>query len=64
MLGYEDVEMAAAGEERDAILRALAADLMDAAGRPGFVHAERPRYLARAMSRATRPRRSQRPRAA
>lgn len=63
-MGYEDVTMANAGEERDAILRALAEDMMDAAGRPGFVRAERPRDLARAMSRATRPRRSQRPRAA
>lgn len=63
-MGYEDVTMANAGEERDAILRALAEDMRDAANQPGFVRAERPRDVARALSRATRPRRTQRPRAA
>jgi excinuclease UvrABC nuclease subunit len=63
-MGYDDVEMATAGEERDAVLRALAEDMRDAAGQTGFVRAERPRDVARAMSRATRPRRTQRPRAA
>ena len=63
-MGYEDVEAAAAGEERDAVLRALAEDLMDAGGRPGFVRAERPRDVARVLSRAIRARRPQRTRAA
>lgn len=64
MLGYDDVEMAAAGEERDAILRALAEDMRDVGGRPGFVRAERPRDLARAMSKATRAPRPRRSKAA
>jgi hypothetical protein len=46
--------MAAAGDERDALLRALAADMMDASGRPGFIRAERPRDLARALGRGRR----------
>lgn len=52
-MGYEDVKMAAAGDERDAVLRAMAEDLMDAC-RPGFVRADRPRDLTRAMGRGRR----------
>ena len=53
-MNFEDVEMAAAGEERDALLRALAADMMDAGDRTGFIRAERPRDLARALGRGRR----------
>ncbi len=58
MLGYDDVAAAAAGEERDALWRALAEDLMaEAAARrdgPGFVRAERPADVARALGRGRR----------
>ncbi|MCJ2085292.1 hypothetical protein MKK88_04680 [Methylobacterium sp. E-005] len=63
-MGYEDVEMATAGEERDAVLRSLAEDMADAGGRMGFIRAERPRDVARVLSRAIRARRPQRTRAA
>lgn len=64
MLGYNDVAMANAGEERDAVLRAMAEDMADAGGQPGFVRAKRPRDVARVLSRAIRARRPQRTRAA
>ena len=48
----------AAAEERDAIARALAEDLMeDSRGGRGFVRAERPADLARALGRDRRARR-------
>lgn len=53
MLSYEEIAAAAAGEERDALYRALAEDMMaEAAARrdgPGFVRAERPADVARAL---------------
>lgn len=58
MLSYDDIEAAVAGEERDALYRALAEDMaMEAAirrDRPGFVRAERPADLARALGRDRR----------
>jgi hypothetical protein len=56
MLSFQDVADAAP-EERDAVMRALAEDLMEASGRGGgrgFVAAERPRDLARALGRDRR----------
>ncbi|ACB24500.1 hypothetical protein [Methylobacterium radiotolerans] len=48
----------AAAEERDAIARALAEDLAEASrGVRGFVRAERPADLARALGRDRRARR-------
>lgn len=50
MLGYEDIAAAAAGEERDALWRSLAEDLVEEAatrrGGRGFVRAERPADVA------------------
>ncbi|CAO4165271.1 hypothetical protein CFFPNG_00523 [Methylorubrum aminovorans] len=61
MHGYEDVAISAAGEERDALWRALAEDLAEASGRArgpsGFVQAERPADLARALGRGRRAKR-------
>jgi hypothetical protein len=66
MLSYEDLRDAAAGEERDALMRAFAEDLAEASGRgrgkPGFVRAERPADVARALGRDNR--RDQAPRRA
>jgi hypothetical protein len=63
MLSYQDVADAGP-EERDAVMRALAEELMEAAGSyrggRGFVSAERPRDLARALGRDRRERRPQR----
>lgn len=59
MLSYDDIAAAAAGEERDALWRAMAEDMMaEAASRrngSGFVRAERPADVARALGRG-RPR--------
>lgn len=64
MPSWEDIAAAAAGDERDALRRAMADD-MDTArrgrGGPGFVRAERPTDLARALGR---DRRAQAPRRA
>lgn len=62
MLSLDDIAAAAAGEERDALWRSLAEDMETARrGRrgPGFVRAERPADLARALGR---DRRAQAPR--
>ena len=60
MDGYEWIAEAAA-EERDAIARALAEDLAEASrGGKGFVRAEHPADLARALGRDRRERRPQR----
>ncbi|CAA2155901.1 hypothetical protein MBRA_01519 [Methylobacterium brachiatum] len=57
MDGYEWIAEAAA-EERDAIARALAEDMAEASrGGRGFVRAERPTDLARALGRDRRARR-------
>lgn len=53
MLSFEDLRDVAAGEERDARMRAFAEDMEEAEGRyrgpAGFVRAERPRDVARAL---------------
>ncbi|RUP18536.1 hypothetical protein [Methylobacterium sp.] len=58
MLSYEDLRDAAAGEERDALMRAFAEDMAEASGRErcraGFVRAERPADVARALGRNRR----------
>ncbi|WP_449410061.1 hypothetical protein [Methylobacterium komagatae] len=58
MLSYEDIAAAAAGEERDALWRAMAEDLAAEADArrdgPGFVRAERPADVARALGRGRR----------
>lgn len=57
MDSYEWIAQAAA-EERDAIARALAEDLAEASrGVRGFVRAERPADLAKALGRDRRSRR-------
>lgn len=60
MLGYDDITAAAAGEERDALMRAFAEDVAEASGRGrrgrGFVPAERPADVARALGRDRRVR--------
>lgn len=65
MHGYDDVAISPAGEERDALWRALAEDVAEAAGprrgRAGFVSAERPADLARALGRDRRARRERAP---
>ena len=57
MLSYDDIADAAP-EERDAVMRALAEDLLEASGQRrggrGFVAAERPRDLALALGRDRR----------
>lgn len=55
MTGYDEIAMASA-EERNALCRALAEDLAEASGRGGrgFVRAERPADLARALGRDRR----------
>lgn len=62
MHGYEEVAISVAGEERDALWRALAEDLAEASGRgrgpSGFVQAERPADLARTLGRDRRARRA------
>lgn len=68
MLSYEDLRDAAAGEERDALMRAFAEDRAEASGRgrgkPGFVRAERPADVARALGRDRRDQASRRARSA
>ncbi|MEE7456769.1 hypothetical protein MPAR168_00830 [Methylorubrum populi] len=63
MLSLDDIAAAAAGDERDALRRAMADD-MDVArrgrGGPGFLPAERPADLARALGRDRRERRLRR----
>ncbi|AWI88361.1 hypothetical protein C0214_08950 [Methylobacterium sp. DM1] len=64
MPSLDDIVAAAAGEERDALRRAMAEDieaLRSGGGGPGFVRAERPADLARALGR---DRRAQAPRRA
>ncbi|GEM98368.1 hypothetical protein MRA01_29080 [Methylobacterium radiotolerans] len=58
MHGYEWIAEAAV-EERDAIARALAEDMAESSGHGGrgFVRAERPADLARALGRDRRARR-------
>ncbi|MCJ2036018.1 hypothetical protein [Methylobacterium sp. J-068] len=48
-----DILEASAGDERDAFLRALAEDMVEATSprRPGLVKAEQPANLARALGR-------------
>ncbi|MEE7490558.1 hypothetical protein MOTC310_08735 [Methylobacterium oryzae] len=57
MLSFQDV-VDAGPEERDALMRAMAEDLMEASGRyrgsAGFVRAERPRDVAMALGSARR----------
>ena len=54
MTGYDDLVFASA-EERDALCRALAEDMAEASrGGKGFVRAERPADLARALGRDRR----------
>ncbi|MGW9821967.1 hypothetical protein ACUXK4_004556 [Methylorubrum extorquens] len=61
MHGYEDIALSVAAEERDALWRALAEDVAEATGRrrggAGFVSAERPADVARALGRGRRARR-------
>jgi hypothetical protein len=61
MYGYDDVAISVAAEERDALWRALAEDVAEATGRrrggTGFVSAERPADVARALGRDRRARR-------
>ncbi|MGE8129098.1 hypothetical protein ACQKQD_19185 [Methylobacterium sp. NPDC080182] len=58
MDGYDELVFASA-EERDALCRALAEDLLGASrGGRGFVRAERPADLAKALGRDRRARRS------
>jgi len=56
MPDYRDILDAGPGEERDAILRALAEDLLEVRStrRPGLVKAEKPADLARALGRDRR----------
>lgn len=56
MPDYADILDASAGDERDAFLRALAEDMVEATSprRPGLVKAERPADLARALGRDRR----------
>ncbi|SFU92739.1 hypothetical protein SAMN02799631_03183 [Methylobacterium sp. 174MFSha1.1] len=59
MLSLDDIVAAAAGDERDALRRAMAEDLETAAARrggPGFVGASTPADLARALGRERRAR--------
>lgn len=60
MLSLDDIAAAAAGEERDALWRSVAEDKEQAAGRRrggrGFVQADRPADLARALGRHRRAR--------
>ena len=60
MLSLDDIAAAAAGEERDALWRSVAEDMEEAAGRRcggrGFVQADRPADLARALGRDRRAR--------
>ncbi len=64
MPSWEDIAAAAAGDERDALRRAMADDIDTAQrgrGGPGFLPAERPADVARALGR---DRRAQAPRRA
>jgi regulator of RNase E activity RraA len=65
MLSFQDVADAGP-EERDAIMRALAEEMMEASaqrrGGRGFVAAERPRDLARVLGRDRRAQPSRRAR--
>ena len=65
MLGYDDIAAAAAGEERDDLMRAFAEDVAEASGRGrgvrGLVPAERPADLARALGLDRRVRRARAP---
>ena len=67
MLSFQDV-VDAGPEERDALMRAMAEDLMEASGHrrggQGFVSAERLRDLARALGRDRRAQPSRRVRSA
>ena len=60
MTSLDDIMHAAAGDERDAIRRAMAEDLETAAAArrdgPGFVRASKPADLARALGRDRRAR--------
>lgn len=59
MPSWDDIAAAAAGEERDALRRAMAEDVETAAARrggPGFVGASTPADLARALGRDRRAR--------
>ncbi|GJD81457.1 MULTISPECIES: hypothetical protein [Methylobacteriaceae] len=64
MLSLDDIAAAAAGEERDALWRSVAEDMEEAAGRRrgerGFVRADRPADLARALGRDRRGRQPRR----
>ncbi|KMO22309.1 hypothetical protein SQ03_00865 [Methylobacterium platani JCM 14648] len=63
MPSWDDIAAAAAGDERDALRRAMADDLealRSGRGGPGFVRAERPADLARALGRDRRERRARR----
>lgn len=60
MYGNDELEYASAGEERDAFMRSLAEDMVQARrGGRGIVKAERPADLAQALGR---DRRAQAPR--
>lgn len=65
MLSYDDIADAGP-EERDAVMRAFAEDMLEASGHRrggrGFVPAERPRDLARALVRDRRAQPSRRAR--
>lgn len=65
MLNYDDIADAGP-EERDAVMRAFAEDMLEASGHRrggrGFVPAERPRDLARALGRDRRAQPSRRAR--
>lgn len=63
MPSWDDIAAAAAGEERDALRRAMAEDLgalRSGRGGRGFLPAERPADLARALGRDRRERRVRR----
>lgn len=64
MLSLDDIAAAAAGEEWDALWRSVAEDMEEAAGRRrggrGFVQADRPADLARALGRDRRERQPRR----
>ncbi len=55
MLSFEDLRNATAGDERDAMMRAFAEDIAEASARgrgvSGFVRADRPADVARALGR-------------
>jgi hypothetical protein len=66
MPSWDDIAAAAAaaGEERDALWRSVAEDMEEASGRRGgrgFVQADRPADLARALGRDRRAQAARRP---